>query len=187
MAPGTAGVAGPQACVYSAIPFPESGLLNRLSVRRAPAPCQVPTNETLRTSSVPSVVTPALARSLDGGLATWPSLIRTPLGRPDANVKKSPLTPAVVAVGAIRRCIAVSVSVPVSVSFERAGASVVVPPGRGPVRMLIATGPLGVNWTPVSKVTPGQRVRGAATAGAARTSAKSTLASRRGLISRCGG
>ena len=47
-------------------------------------------------------------------------------------MKKSPLTPAVVAVAAVRRWIAVSVSVPVSVSLERAGASVVVPPGRGP-------------------------------------------------------
>ena len=49
---------------------PEGGLLNVFSVRLAPAPCQVPTNETRRTSSVPSVVTPALARSFDGGLAT---------------------------------------------------------------------------------------------------------------------
>ena len=56
--------------------------------------------------------------------------------------------PAVVACGAVRRSIAVSVSRPVSVSFERLGASVVVPPGRGPLRMLIATGPFGVNWTP---------------------------------------
>ena len=82
-------------------------------------------------------------------------------------MKKSPLMPAVVAWGAVRRSIAVRVSLPVSVSFERLGASVVVPPGRGPVRMLIATGPLGVNWTPVSKVTPGQRMRGWAAAGAA--------------------
>ena len=49
-----------------------------------PAPCQVPTNSTRRTSSVPSLVTPALARSLDGGLATWPSRISTPLGTPEA-------------------------------------------------------------------------------------------------------
>ena len=47
-------------------------------------------------------------------------------------MKKSPLTPAVVADPATRRWIAVSVSVPVRVSFERTGASVVVPPGRGP-------------------------------------------------------
>ena len=58
--------------------------------------------------------------------------MRTPLGRPVANAKKSPLMPAVVACGAVRRSIAVSVSLPVSVSFERLGASVVVPPGRGP-------------------------------------------------------
>ena len=86
--------------------------------------------------------------------------MRTPLGKPVANAKKSPLMPAVVACGAVRRSIAVSVSLPVSVSFERLGASVVVPPGRGPVRMLIATGPFGVNWTPVSNVTPGQRIAG---------------------------
>ena len=130
--------------------MPLSGRLKAESVRLAPAPCQVPTNEIRRTSSVPSVVTPALARSFDGGLAIWPSRIRTPLGTPDAYVKKSPLMPAVVADAAVRRSIPVSVSVPVSVSFESAGASVVVPPGRGPVRMLIATGPFGVNWTPLS-------------------------------------
>ena len=61
--------------------------MNALSVRLAPAPCQVPKNEMRRTSSVPSVVTPALERSFDGGLATWPSRISTPLGTPVANVK----------------------------------------------------------------------------------------------------
>ncbi|RDI73211.1 hypothetical protein Gocc_3006 [Gaiella occulta] len=76
--------------------------------------------------------------------------MNTPLGAPVANEKKSPLTPAVVAVDASRRCIALSVSVPTSVSFESTGARVVVPPGRGPVSTLIATGPLGVNCTPVS-------------------------------------
>ena len=90
--------------------------------------------------------------------------------------------PAVVACGAVRRSIAVSVSRPVSVSFERLGASVVVPPGRGPLRMLIATGPFGVNWTPVSNVTPGQRMRGWAAAGAASTSANSPVARRRRTI-----
>ena len=108
--------------------------------------------------------------------------MRTPLGSPVANAKKSPLMPAVVACGAVRRSIAVSVSLPVSVSFERLGASVVVPPGRGPLRMLIATGPLGVNWTPVSNVTPGQRMRGWAAAGAASASASSPVARRRRTI-----
>ena len=68
-----------------------------------------------------------------------------PLGTPVRNVKKSPLTPAAVADGAIRRSIPVSVSVPVRASFESTGASVVMPPGRGPVSTLIATGPCGVN------------------------------------------
>ena len=112
---------------------------------------------------------PALERSSEGGLAIWPSRISTPLGRPVENVKKSPLTPALVELDAVRRCIAVSVSVPASVSFESTGATVVVPPGRGPVRMLRATGPFGVNWTPVSNVTPGQSVRCCARAGAAST------------------
>ena len=53
----------------------------------AATPCQVPTNAIRRTSSVPSVVTPALERESDGGLATCPSRISTPLGRPVANVK----------------------------------------------------------------------------------------------------
>ena len=146
--------------------MPGNGRLNFVSVRRPPAPCHVPTKETRRTSSVPSVSTPALERSSEGGLAIWPSRMRTPLGRPEENVKKSPLTPALVELVVVRRCIAVSVSVPVSVSFESTGATVVVPPGRGPVRMLIATGPFGVNCTPVSKVTPGQSVRCCALAGA---------------------
>jgi peptidoglycan/xylan/chitin deacetylase (PgdA/CDA1 family) len=46
---------------------------------------------------------------------------------------------------------------------------VVVPPGLGPVKMSIATGPRGVSWTVVSNVTPGQRERDCAAAGAART------------------
>ena len=72
-----------------------------------------------------------------------------PLGRPVASENRSPLTPALVALGTSRRCIAVRVSLPITVSVESTGASVVVPPGRGPMRTLITTGPPGVICTSV--------------------------------------
>ncbi len=111
--------------------------------------------------------------------------MKTPLGTPVANEKKSPLTPAVVADGAIRRCMSVSVSLSVRESLERTGVSVVAPEaGRGPVRTLIATGPFGVNCAPVSKVTPGQSARVCAPAGATRQSATSAVRRRRRPIDR---
>ena len=101
-------------------------------------------------SSVPSVVTPALARLPFGGASNWPSRITMPDGRPVASAKKSPLTPAMAAVGASLRCMPVRVSRPTIVSFETTGSSVVSPPGRGPRSTLIATGPCGVNCTSFS-------------------------------------
>ena len=66
-------------------------------------------------------MTPALERSGFGALASTPSRRRIPLGRPSASAKRSPFTPTLVACLTRRRCIAVSVSLPVIVSFESNG------------------------------------------------------------------
>jgi hypothetical protein len=109
---------------------------------------------------VPSERIPALDRPWLGATAISPSRMKIPLGRPVFSSKRSPLTPAVATSGASLRCIRVRVSRPSTVSLDSTGASVVAvtPSGRGPTSTLSATGPLGVNWTLASWVTPGQRV-----------------------------
>ena len=94
-----------------------------LIARRWPSPFQVPKNSIRRTSRVPSAEKPTLERSPNGGLSTTPSRRSTPLGRPVAKLKKSPLIPTIVAPVESRFCIAVTRSVPEIVSFESTGRS----------------------------------------------------------------
>ena len=61
-------------------------------------------------------------RRAEGCRAT-PLRIRTPLGRPSFQLKRSPLTPAMVAVDVSRFCIAVTFSRPAIDSFESTGWS----------------------------------------------------------------
>ncbi len=74
-----AGVAGPYADVYSAVP-PATGSLFSTSGRRWPAPCHVPANFTRSTTSVPSDEIPVLERSGFGGDASTPFISSIPLG-----------------------------------------------------------------------------------------------------------
>ena len=132
----------PHALVKSEIWFSFGSWLRSFRTRRWPLPCQVPKNEIRRTSSVPPGRIPRLERPPKGGLSSCPPRITIPLGLPSLKAEKSPFTPATVAEPLTPRCIAVTVSRPLNVLLERIGASVVVPPGRGPVRIEIATGPL---------------------------------------------
>ena len=85
--PATAGVAAPYASVKSAA-RPTFGAALRTETVCGPLPAShVPANPTRRTSSEPSVVTPALARFPFGGLISWPSRITIPDGRPVARAK----------------------------------------------------------------------------------------------------
>ncbi len=119
--PSTRGVMRPQSDVKSATWFVPGGLLISVSVRRGPFPRQVPRKPILRTSSVPSSVTPALDRPGFGGVTSTPSRITMPLGRPSASVKKSPLTPTDVAVDERRFCIEETDSRPSTDSLESTG------------------------------------------------------------------
>ena len=71
--------------------------------------------------SEPSAATPMLDRSAAGGWSSTPERSTMPLGSP-LGAKKSPLTPATVAVADTRRSIAVSGSRPAMTPFESAGA-----------------------------------------------------------------
>ena len=64
---------------------------------------------------------------------------KIPLGRPVSQLKRSPFTPATVAVLESRRCIPLTVSLPVTVSFESTGFSAKSPPGCGALRMCTTT------------------------------------------------
>ena len=86
-APETRGVADPQSDVKSEIPFVPGALFRKFSARRCPVPRQVPRKLTLRTSSSPSSVIPALDRAGFGGVASTPSRRKIPLGRPSAGAK----------------------------------------------------------------------------------------------------
>ena len=72
----------------------------------------------------------------------------------------------------------VNVSVPVTVLFESSGSRVVVPPGRGPFKTSITTGPLGVTWIVRSKVTPGHNTRFVAAADDVETETTATTTRR---------
>jgi hypothetical protein len=86
-APAMRGVVAPQSEVKSEIPFVPGALLRKLSARRWPIPRHVPRKPTLRTSSSPSRVMPALERDEFGGVASTPSRRRIPLGRPSEGEK----------------------------------------------------------------------------------------------------
>ncbi len=86
-APGMRGVVVPQSSVKSEMPFVPGALFRYVSARRCPVPRQVPRNPTLRTSSSPSSVIPALERAAFGGVARTPSCRRMPLGRPSDGEK----------------------------------------------------------------------------------------------------
>src|SRR4249919_4207305 len=81
------GVVGPQSEVNSEIPFVPGALLRKLSARRWPVPRHVPRKPTLRTSSSPSRVIPALERAELGGVASTPSRSSIPLGLPSVGEK----------------------------------------------------------------------------------------------------
>ena len=68
-------------------------------------------------------VMPTLERKRYGGLWRTPPCISIPLGWPSLKLKRSPLTPATVAVPEMSFCIEVTRSVPVIAPFERIGFS----------------------------------------------------------------
>ena len=91
-----------------------------------------------------------------GVVRRTPSWISPLEGMPSAQVKRSPFTPATVALASARRCIEVTRSRPVAAPFESTGLSPYRPPaGFGAVRMCIVCGPNRVNWSRFSYVTPG--------------------------------
>ncbi len=119
--PGITGVAGPHAGVKSTT-CPSSGVsLIPFSVRRCPVPRHVPKNLTRSTWSAPASSIPIEERSPSGGWSSTPSRIMTPLGWPSFQLKRSPLTPATVAVELSRFCIDVTVSLPRIVFFASVG------------------------------------------------------------------
>ena len=83
-----------------------------------------------------------------GVVRRTPSWISPLEGMPSAQVKRSPFTPATVALASARRCIEVTRSRPVAAPFESTGLSPYRPPaGFGAVRMCIVCGPNRVNWS----------------------------------------
>ena len=90
-----------------------------------------------------------LDRLSPGECWSWPSRMRIPLGRP-LDAKRSPLTPATVAVADRFRWIAVTRSVPTMAPLESTGLRAQRPPGRGIVSTWMTEGPWNVNCTCLS-------------------------------------
>src|SRR6266511_2307627 len=118
-------------------------------------PRQKPSRLTLSRRRVPSAPMPMLVRSGRGGCSRTPFRTSTPLGWPSPKLKRSPFTPATVAVPLRRLCMSVTFSRKMSDSFESTGCSEYSPPGLGEVITFRTTGPWGVNWTRFVYVTSG--------------------------------
>jgi hypothetical protein len=78
-----------------------------------------------------------------------------PLGCPSFQLKRSPFTPATVAVVLARFCIDVTFSRPTIASLDSSGISEYRPPGFGALMTCNTSGPCGVNCTCRVYVTPG--------------------------------
>ena len=88
---------------------------------------------------------PMLEREGVGWARSTPFCISTPLGCASFQLKRSPLTPTVVAVVARSFSMSVTRSLPTITPFESTGWSPQTPPGLGAVIRWITTGPWAVN------------------------------------------
>ena len=104
------------------MPLDEGELLTAERFCRWPVPCQVGSSRTRSTRRFPPLSIPMLDLLSPGPCWSWPSRMRIPLGRP-VETKRSPLTPATVAIGDTRCWIAVTRSRPTIASLESAGLS----------------------------------------------------------------
>ena len=152
------------------MPLEDGELLTAERFCRWPVPCQVGSSRKRSTRRFPPLSMPMLERLSPGPCWSWPSRMRIPLGRP-FETKRSPLTPATVAIADTRCWIAVTRSRPRIASLESTGLSAQRPPGRGIVSTWMTEGPWNVNCTCFSYVTPGMSSFGWPAAGVARTSA----------------
>ena len=117
--PLTGGVVGPHAGVKSAKPLLRGGSFScAIGCPVVLSPRQLAVHGTRSTCSVPLVSIPTAARLSAAWCSTTPPCIRSPLGQPPFQLKKSPLTPIVVMRGETSRSIEVTVSRPVIVPFE---------------------------------------------------------------------
>ena len=130
--------------MYSVIPPWFAGSFKPVSGRRWPRPCQNAFQAAWRTSSVPVGSIPILDRSEFGRDASTRFCITIPSGRPSAALKKSPLTPATVAVAEASRSIPVKRWRPAIAPSESLGRSAHSPPGRGATSTWTITAPCGV-------------------------------------------
>ena len=121
--PVAAGVVLPQAGVKSETPSLPGRWFRPVSGRRWLEPHHWPSIATRSTTIRPSSVTPTLERFECGGVFKTPSCMSIPLGRPSSHVKRSPLTPATVAIDDTRLCMEVTVSRPRIEPFESTGRS----------------------------------------------------------------